>query len=69
MYHTENGRKYSGEKFDMHKAKEICERYRGILPILENTNKIRVRGNLTLSFCLYCKYFTYTSKNNLFTML
>lgn len=21
-----------GEKFDMHKAKEICERYRGILP-------------------------------------
>lgn len=27
-----NGRKYSGEKFDMHKAKEICERYRGILP-------------------------------------
>lgn len=32
MYHTENGRKYSGEKFDMYKAKEICERYRGILP-------------------------------------
>lgn len=32
MYHTENGRKYSGEKFDMHKAKEVCERYRGILP-------------------------------------
>ena len=29
MYHTENGRKYSGEKFDMYKAKEICERYRG----------------------------------------
>lgn len=32
MYHTENGRKYTGEKFDMHKAKELCERYRGILP-------------------------------------
>lgn len=32
MYHTENGRKYSSEKFDMYKAKEICERYRGILP-------------------------------------
>ena len=32
MYHTENGRKYTGEKFDMHKAKEICERYRGVLP-------------------------------------
>nr|DAG94322.1 MAG TPA: Gamma interferon inducible lysosomal thiol reductase (GILT) [Crassvirales sp.] len=36
---------------------------------MENTNKIRVRGNLTLSFCPYCKYFTYTSKSNLFTML
>nr|DAG90939.1 MAG TPA: hypothetical protein [Crassvirales sp.] len=22
---------------------------------MENTNKIRVRDNLTLSFCLYCK--------------
>lgn len=32
MYHIEGGRKYIGEKFDMHKAKEICERYRGILP-------------------------------------
>lgn len=32
MYHMENGRKYTGERFDMHKAKEICERYRGILP-------------------------------------
>lgn len=32
-------------------------------------NSIRVRGNLTLSFCPYCKYFTYTSKSNLFTML
>lgn len=33
MYHTENGRKYTGEKFDMYKAKEICERYRGVLPV------------------------------------
>lgn len=32
MYHIENGRKHTGEKFDMHKAKEIVERYRGILP-------------------------------------
>ncbi len=31
MHHTENGRKYVGEKFDMTKAKEVCERYRGIL--------------------------------------
>lgn len=32
MYHIEGGRKYIGEKFDIYKAKEICERYRGILP-------------------------------------
>lgn len=32
MYHFENGRKYVGEKFDMTKAKEVCERYRGIIP-------------------------------------
>ena len=32
MYHIEGGRKYSGEKFDIYKAKEVCERYRGILP-------------------------------------
>lgn len=32
MYHTEGGRKYVGEKFDMVKAKEVCERYRGIIP-------------------------------------
>lgn len=32
MYHFENGRKYVGEKFDMAKAKEVCERYRGIIP-------------------------------------
>lgn len=32
LCHTENGRKYMGEKYDMSKAREICERYRGILP-------------------------------------
>lgn len=32
MYHVEGGRKYVGEKFDMHKAKEVCERYRGLIP-------------------------------------
>ena len=32
MYHIENGRKYIGEKFDMYKAKEVCERYRNIIP-------------------------------------
>ena len=32
MYHIEGGRKYIGEKFDMYKAKEVCERYRNIIP-------------------------------------
>lgn len=45
MYHTENGRKHSGEKFDMHKAKEICERYRGILPISVTPSDVYVAIN------------------------
>lgn len=32
MYHTSGGRKFVGEKYDMSKAKEITERYRGIIP-------------------------------------
>lgn len=32
MYHTSGGKKFVGEKYDMSKAKEITERYRGIIP-------------------------------------
>lgn len=32
MYHTSGGRKFIGEKYDMSKAKEVTERYRGIIP-------------------------------------
>ena len=32
MYHIEGGRKYIGEKFSIDKAKEICDRYKSILP-------------------------------------
>lgn len=32
MYHVENGRKHTGEFFDISKAKEVQERYRGIIP-------------------------------------
>ena len=31
MYHIENGRKYIGEKYDIAKAKEVCEKYRGLV--------------------------------------
>lgn len=32
MYHIENGKKHVGEKFDMNKAREVRERFRGIIP-------------------------------------
>lgn len=32
MFHMENGRKQAGEKFSMSKAKEVHERYRGVIP-------------------------------------
>lgn len=32
MYHTSSGRKFTGEKYDMTKAKEVAARYRGIIP-------------------------------------
>lgn len=31
MWHTDSNRKYTGEKFDIHKAKEVHERYRNVL--------------------------------------
>ena len=45
MYHIEGGRKYIGEKFDMYKAKEVCERYRGILPVSVTTCDVYVAIN------------------------
>lgn len=32
MYHEEHGKRHAGEKYDMYKAKEIHERYKGIIP-------------------------------------
>ena len=37
--------KHSGEKFDISKAKEICERYRGILPTSISANDVYVAIN------------------------
>lgn len=36
MFHIESSKKYVGEKFDMNKAREVFEKYRGIIPA-ENT--------------------------------
>lgn len=32
MYHIKDNKKYIGEKYDMNKAHEICERYKEVLP-------------------------------------
>ena len=32
MYHIEDSRKYIGERFDINKAKEVCNRYKGMIP-------------------------------------
>ena len=32
MYHYDGSRKYVGEKYSIMKAKEVCERYRGMIP-------------------------------------
>lgn len=32
MYHTENGKKYIGEKYNTQQAKDIHDRYRSVIP-------------------------------------
>ena len=32
LYHVKDNKKYIGEKYDMNKAHEICERYKEVLP-------------------------------------
>lgn len=32
MHHMENGRKYSGEKYDYNKAQEVLEKYKHVIP-------------------------------------
>lgn len=55
MYHTENGRKYVGEKFDMSKAKEVCERYRGIIP--QSVTHADVYVAINAQYHDYCELF------------
>jgi hypothetical protein len=55
MFHTEGGRKYVGEKFDMLKAKEICERYRGIIPQSATHGDVYVAINA--QYHDYCELF------------
>lgn len=45
MFHTENGKRCTGEKYSMEKAKEVCERYRGFIPSSINHVDIYVAIN------------------------
>lgn len=55
MYHTENGRRYTGEKYDFEKAKEVCERYRGFLP--SSVNPVDVYVAINAQYHDYAKLF------------
>ena len=55
MYHIENGRKHVGEKYDMHKAKEICERYKGMIP--SNVKYPELYVAINAQYHDYCELF------------
>ena len=60
MWSMDNsGRKWMGEKFDMYKAKEVCERYRGILPQTVTYADVYVAINSQFHdyHCLYKTWF------------
>jgi len=89
MYHTENGRKYSGEKFDKHSGKyylptsitvadmyvAVNSQYHDYAELFKNWFGDGIEQKIVESAIVFwfkdadCKYFTYTSKSNLFTML
>lgn len=51
LYHKEDGRKVSGEKYDMAKAHEICERFKGIIPSSINHYDVYVAINTQYHDC------------------
>lgn len=55
MYHTHNGRSYTGEKYDMHKAKEIKERYNGMIPSQYSVEDVYIA--LNAQYHDYCSLF------------
>lgn len=55
MYHTYNGRKYVGEKYDLHKAKEIKDRYNGTIPSHYSIEDIYIAINA--QYHDYCELF------------
>lgn len=55
MSHSCSGRKYVGEKYDMTKAKEVCEKYRGIIP--QSATVADVYVALNSQYHDYCELF------------
>ena len=55
MFHYENGRKISGEKFDMRKAKEVMERYHNMIPSKVTNEEIYLAINA--QYHDYCALF------------
>lgn len=55
MYHIENGKKHDGEKFSMTKAKEVQERYRGIIP--HNVTVADIYVAINAQYHDYCELF------------
>lgn len=60
MWHKDDmGRKCMGEKYDMLKAKEVCERYRGMISSYVNPSDIYIAINSQYHnyHCLFKKWF------------
>lgn len=56
MYHINNGRKYIGEKYDIHKAKEIKDRYNGSISSKYSVEDIYVAINAQYhDYCILYK--------------
>lgn len=55
MFHFQNGRKITGEKFDMHKAIEVLNKYKGVIP--PNITEGDVYVAINAQYHDYCSLF------------
>jgi hypothetical protein len=62
MYHFEQGKKHTGEYFDMHKAKEVKEMYKRILP--EDVSEIDIYVAINAQYHDYSALFKSWNRNN-----
>jgi hypothetical protein len=62
MYHFEQGKKHTGEYFDMHKAKEVKEMYNRILP--DDVSEIDIYVAINAQYHDYSALFKSWNRNN-----